>query len=72
MPLRVAIILVEFIWTIECYGITGMSNDWFKSYLDNRKQFVSLGIVKSDMLSISCGVPQGSGLGPIFFFSYCI
>ena len=27
-----------------------MANDWFKSYLDNRKQFVSMGGVKSDML----------------------
>jgi hypothetical protein len=44
---------------LEYYGIRGMANDWFKSYLDNRKQFVSMGGVKSDMLYITCGVPQG-------------
>ena len=43
---------------LEYYGIRGMANDWFKSYLDNRKQFVSMGGVKSDMLGITCGVPQ--------------
>ena len=55
---------------LEYYGIRGMANDWFKSYLDNRKQFVSMGGVKSDMLGITCGVPQGSVLGPIFFLLY--
>ena len=47
-----------------------MANDWFKSYLDNRKQFVSMGGVKSDMLGITCGVPQGTVLGPILFLLY--
>ena len=36
----------------------------------NRMQFVSLGSCKSDMLNISCGVPQGSVLGPILFLLY--
>ena len=48
---------------LEYYGIRGIINDWFKSYLYNRKQFVSLGSFKSDML-------QGSVLGPILFLLY--
>jgi hypothetical protein len=55
---------------LEYYGIRGMANDWFKSYLDNKKQFVSLGGVKSDMLGITCGVQQASVLDPIIFFLY--
>ena len=38
---------------LEYYGIRGMANDWCKSYLDNRKQFVYMGGVKSDMLGIT-------------------
>jgi hypothetical protein len=53
---------------LEYYGIRGMANDWFKSYLDNRTQFVSMGGVKSEMLGITCEVPQGSVLGPILFY----
>ena len=40
---------------LEYYGIRCMANDWFKSYLDNRKQFVSLGGFKS-MLNPTCWV----------------
>lgn len=42
-------------------------NNWFISCLDNGKQFVRLGSVNADMLPISCGVRQGSVLGPILF-----
>ena len=27
---------------IDYYGIRGVAKDWFRSYLDNRKQYVTL------------------------------
>ena len=47
--------------------IRGVSNDWFKSYLSNRNQHVSLNGYESGLAAIDCGVPQGSALGPILF-----
>ena len=52
------------------YGIRGHILDWFKSYLNNRKQFTHINHTNSDLNSISCGVPQGSILGPLLFILY--
>ena len=49
------------------YGIRGVSNDWFKSYLSNRSQYVSINGYDSGLAAINCGVPQGSVLGPLLF-----
>ena len=43
---------------------------WFESYLKNRKQFVQIKNFKSQIKSPTCGVPQGSILGPLLFILY--
>ena len=52
------------------YGIHGKILEWFISYLDNRKQYVFYNGSKSNDQYISCGVPQGSILGPLLFILY--
>ena len=55
---------------LEHYGIRGTSLSWFKSYLSERKQFVNLNGTDSEVKVITCGVPQGSVLGPLLFLLY--
>ena len=52
------------------YGIRGIANDWFKSYLSNRQQYTRVGDSESNLRHVSRGVPQGSNLGPLLFLLF--
>ena len=39
------------------YGIRGVLNDWFISYLSNLYQYVSINGYESGLAAINCGVP---------------
>ena len=55
---------------LEHYGVRGTAKKWFESYLTKRMQCVSFNKITSDFHEASCGVPQGSILGPILFLLY--
>ena len=52
------------------YGIRGVANKWFQSFLEDRKQFTSLQGSKSAEKPIKYGVPQGSVLGLLLFILF--
>ena len=58
------------LYKLENHGFKGIVIDWFKCYLNDRKQLVRYQMHDSSHETIKCGVLQGSILGPLLFILY--
>ena len=55
---------------LKLYGVSSQSLTWFRSYISDRKQQTFIDGAQSYFCNITCGIPQGSILGPILFTIY--
>ena len=52
------------------FGILDLALCFLRSYLQDRTQVVTVNEIKSSPSLLTCGVPQGSVLGPVLFILY--
>ena len=55
---------------LKFYGVTGLANAWFGSYLRDRSQYTFIDGTDSTTSGVNIGVPQGSVLGPLLFLVF--
>ena len=56
---------------LKLHGVDCLSLKWFRSYLSDRKQQTFIDGAQSDFCNVTCGIPQGSILGPLLFTISC-
>ena len=61
---------IDAIYFVFVLYTCGVVHDWFESYLPDRQQFTAVASADSGLAKITCGVPQGSVLGPLVFLLY--
>ena len=62
--------MIYWLKKLHFHGVRGVAHKWILNYLENRKQFVNFNNCDSEILNVSCGVLQGSILGPKLFIMY--
>ena len=55
---------------LQYYGVRGITNNWFKYFLQERYQYANIKEHSSENLLITHGVPQCSALGPLLLLLY--
>ena len=68
--LSTQLIIKFYLKKIEYYSIAGNNLRWFENYLKDRQQFISFKNNSTKKVTITCGVPQGSILGPLLLLLY--
>ena len=55
---------------LEHYGFRGIFLDFMMQFVQDRRYFVNVNGINSEIHNVNIGVPQGSTLGPLLFLIY--
>ena len=55
---------------LEHYGFRGIFLDFIMSFVQDRKYFVNVNGINSDVRTVNIGIPQGSTIGPLLLLLY--